>query len=866
MKAAEIRQKFIDFFSARAHQHVASSALVPDNDPTLLFTNSGMVQFKALFLGLERRDYQRAVSAQRCMRAGGKHNDLDNVGYTARHHTFFEMLGNFSFGDYFKEQAISQAWQFVTEQLGLPVEKLWVTVHNSDKEAAQIWHERIGVSKERIIYLGESNFWQMGNTGPCGPCSEIFYDHGPEVAGGIPGSPDEDGDRFIEIWNLVFMQFERNEDGSMVPLPKPSVDTGMGLERIAAVLQKVHSNYETDLFSGLLDKLQELTGNTERHNPGHHVIVDHIRASAFMIADGISPNNAGRGYVLRRIIRRALRHGYKLGLRSTFLTELLPPLFAEMGASNQQLLEYAGHIKSTIISEERQFLNTLEQGMSLLEKELKNCADQLDGAVAFRLYDRCGFPLDLTQDVCRERGLSVDIKGFELAMQAQRERARAAANFQTRQLKIAASVSSEFVGYKQLGKQSKVIALFAESEASEQLAPGTDGVVVLEQCPFYAQSGGQLGDSGMLYADGAEFEVLDCQQQGQVWLLIGKMLGGNLRLGQDVEAQVDSSRRQQIAAHHSATHLLHAALRAELGTHVEQRGSLVSADRLRFDFTHPKPIEATQLARVQRLVNEQIRANTSITTRNMKKAEALKLGAMALFGEKYADDVRVVQMGEKLNGKTFSIELCGGTHAQRTGDLGYLCLVNETPVAAGIRRIEALSAASAQQYLQQQQAQLQQLSQMVKVGDWQELAPRLEKLQQELKKTQQHNQQLQQQAMQARAQQMRSEFRSVAGLQLLAQRADDLPTAALRSLADHLKAGQQQALIVLVGQRDGSNYLLCSCNKGMQLDMKQLMQSLTAELGGSGGGRADFATGGINRLPGLEELNKLLSQYLATQA
>ena len=865
MKAAEIRQSFIDFFTARAHQHVPSSSLVPDNDPTLLFTNSGMVQFKDVFLGLKRHPYDRAVTAQRCMRAGGKHNDLDNVGYTARHHTFFEMLGNFSFGAYFKEQAIDQAWEFVTRHLGLDPERLLVTVHHSDEDAANIWRDRVGVPAERVLYLGESNFWQMGNTGPCGPCSEIFYDHGPGVAGGPPGSAEEDGDRFIEIWNLVFMQFERGEDGSMVPLPRPSVDTGMGLERIAAVLQGVQSNYQTDLFAGLLDALQGLTGKDERHLAGHHVIVDHIRASAFMVADAISPNNAGRGYVLRRIIRRALRHGYKLGLREAFLSQLLDPLLAEMGASNPQLLAQRAHISATIVAEERQFLSTLSQGMNLLEKELERSGDCLAGDVAFRLYDSCGFPLDLTQDVCRERSVGVDVKGFEIAMRAQRERARAAANFQAQSFKIPADVSSDFVGYNHLSRPGKLAAIFADNQAVTELAAPAAGALVLTECPFYPQSGGQLGDSGMVYADGAEFEVEDCQRQGEALVLLGRMLSGVLKVRAQVSAQVDANRRQQIAAHHSATHLLHAALRAELGEHVEQRGSLVSADKLRFDFTHPNPLDSGQLERVARLVNEQIRANTQVNVRTMPKAEALKAGATALFGEKYADQVRVVQMGEKVEGKAFSLELCGGTHASRTGDLGYFYLVNETPVAAGIRRVEALTAVAAQRQQLQQQAQLQQLTQLVKIGDWQQLPERIGKLQQELKSLQQQKANWEAQRLQLQAAKLREQFQELGAAALLVQRVDGLATDAARQLADQLKAGRQRSLLALFGERDGRYYILigCSAELARERGCQELLQSVNARYGGRGGGRADLATGSLERLPPLVELQQLCSQYLS---
>ena len=868
MKAAQIRQKFIEFFVKRSHEHVPSSALVPNNDPTLLFTNSGMVQFKGVFLGLERRPYQRAVTAQRCMRAGGKHNDLDNVGYTARHHTFFEMLGNFSFGDYFKEQAIANAWEFVTQQLGLESQKLLVTVHHSDEEAARIWHEQIGVPRERIIYLDESNFWQMGNTGPCGPCSEIFYDHGPGVTGGPPGSPDEDGDRYIEIWNLVFMQFERNEDGSMVPLPKPSVDTGMGLERVTAVLQGVHSNYETDLFAGLLDKLQAITGNDQRHNSGHHVIVDHIRASAFMIADGIIPDNAGRGYVLRRVIRRALRHGHKLGVRREFFAELLEPLFAEMGPSNPQLLELKQRIEHTISSEERQFLSTLEQGMSTLEKELKRVAGaRLDGRTAFRLYDSCGFPLDLTQDVCRERGISVDVKGFELAMQAQRERARSTSNFQVHSLKVDSSLRSEFVGYNNTTKQSKISALYVDERKVEELHAGSDAIVVLDECPFYPQSGGQLGDSGMLFADGAEFEVHDCQRHADALLLFGKMLGGSLKRRQLVQAQVDSERRRQIAAHHSATHLLHAALRSELGAHVEQRGSMVSADRLRFDFTHSKPLDAGQLARVQRLVNEQIRANSVVNTRQMKKEEALRAGAMALFGEKYDDDVRVVQMGTKSAGRSFSLELCGGTHVSRTGDLGNFYLLSDAPVAAGIRRVEALTAASAGQQQQQQQELLHELTALAKIGDWRELGAKFAKLQQDLKSSQRDNEHLRTQALQAQAQQMRADFAKCGGVELLVRYADVSEASALRVLADDLKSGRSNAVVVLVGGGSDSKHLLCACSKalGARHNMRSLLAEINAAYGGNGGGRPDFATGGLPRAPKVEQLQQLVKNWLLAE-
>ncbi|HXN79765.1 MAG TPA: alanine--tRNA ligase, partial [Steroidobacteraceae bacterium] len=712
MSAADVRSTFLQFFRAQSHMIVPSSSLVPGNDPTLLFTNSGMVQFKDVFLGKEQCDYLRAASSQRCVRAGGKHNDLENVGYTARHHTFFEMLGNFSFGDYFKREAIHLAWDFLIYTLGIDPTRLWCTVYKDDDEAAEIWLKDIGVSPQRFSRLGEgSNFWAMGDTGPCGPCSEIFYDHGPEIAGGPPGSAEEEGDRYVEIWNLVFMQFERSADGRMTPLPKPSVDTGMGLERIAAVMQGVHSNYDIDLLKNLIRAAGKLAGTSVLTSSSLRVIADHIRACTFLVVDGVSPSNEGRGYVLRRIIRRAIRHGYKLGIQEPFFYKLVPVLVEEMGAAYPELVRGRAHAERVLKQEEERFAETLANGMVLLEGAIRNLRGKklIDGETVFKLYDTYGFPVDLTADVARERRLSIDQAGFEAAMEEQRRRSQEASKFGV-DLRGGATVDAQtvFRGYDGLSASGRVMALLKEGKQVEALAEGDEGEVVLDRTPFYAEAGGQVGDAGELTASGVRFVVTDTQKRGAAYVHLGRVAQGSIRTGDTLEAQVDGARRQAVALNHSATHLLHAALRKVLGAHVLQKGSLVAPDRLRFDFAHFQPLTPAELNDIERLVNAQIRANLAAETRVMDYEGAVAAGAMALFGEKYDKDVRVLRMGD------FSMELCGGTHVQRAGDIGLFKITGESGVASGVRRIEALTGERALDYVEANDALLKDVTALVR--------------------------------------------------------------------------------------------------------------------------------------------------------
>ncbi|MDU2542133.1 MAG: alanine--tRNA ligase, partial [Klebsiella sp.] len=751
---AEIRQAFLDFFHSKGHQVVASSSLVPHNDPTLLFTNAGMNQFKDVFLGLDKRNYSRATTAQRCVRAGGKHNDLENVGYTARHHTFFEMLGNFSFGDYFKQDAIKYAWELLTGEnwFALPKEKLWVTVYETDDEAFDIWANEVGVPRERIIRIGDNkgapfasdNFWQMGDTGPCGPCTEIFFDHGDHIWGGPPGSPEEDGDRYIEIWNIVFMQFNRQADGTMEPLPKPSVDTGMGLERIAAVLQHVNSNYDIDLFRDLIASVAKVTGATDLTNKSLRVIADHIRSCAFLIADGVIPSNENRGYVLRRIIRRAIRHGNMLGAKDTFFWKLVAPLIAVMGSAGEELKQQQAQVEQVLKTEEEQFARTLERGLALLDEELSKLkGDTLDGETAFRLYDTYGFPVDLTADVCRERNIKVDEAGFEAAMEEQRRRARESSGFGADyNAMIRVDGVSEFKGYDHLELNGKVTALFIDGKAVDSVSAGQEAVVILDQTPFYAESGGQVGDKGELKGAGFSFAVSDTQKYGQAIGHIGKVASGSLKVGDAVQADVDEARRQRIRLNHSATHLMHAALRQVLGTHVAQKGSLVNDKALRFDFSHFEAMKPEEIRAVEDLVNAQIRRNLAIETNIMDIDAARASGAMALFGEKYDDRVRVLQMGD------FSTELCGGTHAARTGDIGLFRITSESGTAAGVRRIEAVTGEGAIAMLHAQSDQLSDIAQLLK-GDSHNLG---EKVRAALERTRQLEKELQQLKEQAAAQ------------------------------------------------------------------------------------------------------------------
>jgi alanyl-tRNA synthetase len=815
---AEIRQAFLDFFHSKGHQVVASSSLVPHNDPTLLFTNAGMNQFKDVFLGLDKRNYSRATTAQRCVRAGGKHNDLENVGYTARHHTFFEMLGNFSFGDYFKQDAIKYAWELLTGEnwFALPKEKLWVTVYETDDEAFDIWANEVGVPRERIIRIGDNkgasfasdNFWQMGDTGPCGPCTEIFFDHGDHIWGGPPGSPEEDGDRYIEIWNIVFMQFNRQADGTMEPLPKPSVDTGMGLERIAAVLQHVNSNYDIDLFRDLIASVAKVTGATDLTNKSLRVIADHIRSCAFLIADGVIPSNENRGYVLRRIIRRAIRHGNMLGAKDTFFWKLVAPLIAVMGSAGEELKQQQAQVEQVLKTEEEQFARTLERGLALLDEELSKLkGDTLDGETAFRLYDTYGFPVDLTADVCRERNIKVDEAGFEAAMEEQRRRARESSGFGADyNAMIRVDGASEFKGYDHLELNGKVTALFIDGKAVDSVSAGQEAVVILDQTPFYAESGGQVGDKGELKGAGFSFAVSDTQKYGQAIGHIGKVASGSLKVGDAVQADVDEARRQRIRLNHSATHLMHAALRQVLGTHVAQKGSLVNDKALRFDFSHFEAMKPEEIRAVEDLVNAQIRRNLAIETNIMDIDAARASGAMALFGEKYDDRVRVLRMGD------FSTELCGGTHAARTGDIGLFRITSESGTAAGVRRIEAVTGEGAMAMLHAQSDQLSDIAQLLK-GDSHNLG---EKVRAALERTRQLEKELQQLKEQAAAQEsanLSSKAEEINGVKLLVSELAGVEPKMLRTMVDDLKNQLGSTVVVLATVADGKVSLIAGVSK-----------------------------------------------------
>lgn len=810
---AEIRQAFLDFFHSKGHQVVASSSLVPHNDPTLLFTNAGMNQFKDVFLGLDKRNYSRATTAQRCVRAGGKHNDLENVGYTARHHTFFEMLGNFSFGDYFKQDAIKYAWELLTGEnwFALPKEKLWVTVYETDDEAFDIWANEVGVPRERIIRIGDNkgapfasdNFWQMGDTGPCGPCTEIFFDHGDHIWGGPPGSPEEDGDRYIEIWNIVFMQFNRQADGTMEPLPKPSVDTGMGLERIAAVLQHVNSNYDIDLFRDLIASVAKVTGATDLTNKSLRVIADHIRSCAFLVADGVIPSNENRGYVLRRIIRRAIRHGNMLGAKDTFFWKLVAPLIDVMGSAGDELKQQQAQVEQVLKTEEEQFARTLERGLALLDEELSKLkGDTLDGETAFRLYDTYGFPVDLTADVCRERNIKVDEAGFEAAMEEQRRRARESSGFGADyNAMIRVDGASEFKGYDHLELNGKVTALFIDGKAVDSVSAGQEAVVILDQTPFYAESGGQVGDKGELKGAGFSFAVSDTQKYGQAIGHIGKVASGTLKVGDAVQADVDEARRQRIRLNHSATHLMHAALRQVLGTHVAQKGSLVNDKALRFDFSHFEAMKPEEIRAVEDLVNAQIRRNLAIETNIMDIDAARASGAMALFGEKYDDRVRVLRMGD------FSTELCGGTHAARTGDIGLFRITSESGTAAGVRRIEAVTGEGAMAILHAQSDQLNDIAQLLK-GDSHNLG---EKVRAALERTRQLEKELQQLKEQAAAQEsanLSSKAEEINGVKLLVSELTGVEPKMLRTMVDDLKNQLGSTIVVLATVADGKVSLI----------------------------------------------------------
>lgn len=848
---AEIRQAFLDFFHSKGHQVVASSSLVPHNDPTLLFTNAGMNQFKDVFLGLDKRNYSRATTSQRCVRAGGKHNDLENVGYTARHHTFFEMLGNFSFGDYFKHDAIQFAWELLTSEkwFALPKERLWVTVYESDDEAYEIWEKEVGIPRERIIRIGDNkgapyasdNFWQMGDTGPCGPCTEIFYDHGDHIWGGPPGSPEEDGDRYIEIWNIVFMQFNRQADGTMEPLPKPSVDTGMGLERIAAVLQHVNSNYDIDLFRTLIQAVAKVTGATDLSNKSLRVIADHIRSCAFLIADGVMPSNESRGYVLRRIIRRAVRHGNMLGAKETFFYKLVGPLIDVMGSAGEDLKRQQAQVEQVLKTEEEQFARTLERGLALLDEELaKLSGDTLDGETAFRLYDTYGFPVDLTADVCRERNIKVDEAGFDAAMEEQRRRAREASGFGADyNAMIRVDSASEFKGYDHLELNGKVTALFVDGKAVDAINAGQEAVVVLDQTPFYAESGGQVGDKGELKGANFSFAVEDTQKYGQAIGHIGKLAAGSLKVGDAVQADVDEARRARIRLNHSATHLMHAALRQVLGTHVSQKGSLVNDKVLRFDFSHNEAMKPEEIRAVEDLVNTQIRRNLPIETNIMDLEAAKAKGAMALFGEKYDERVRVLSMGD------FSTELCGGTHASRTGDIGLFRIISESGTAAGVRRIEAVTGEGAIATVHADSDRLSEVAHLLK-GDSNNLADKVRSVLERTRQLEKELQQLKEQAAAQESANLSSKAIDVNGVKLLVSELSGVEPKMLRTMVDDLKNQLGSTIIVLATVAEGKVSLIAGVSKDVTDRVKagELIGMVAQQVGGKGGGRPDMAQAG----------------------
>jgi alanyl-tRNA synthetase len=842
MTTSEVRASFLEFFRKNGHTVLPSSSLVPANDPTLLFTNAGMVQFKDLFLGKEVRDYSRAATAQRCVRAGGKHNDLENVGYTARHHTFFEMLGNFSFGDYFKREAIHFAWNFITGTLEIPKDRLWVTVYTEDDEAERIWTEEIGIDPTRCTRLGEkSNFWAMGDTGPCGPCSEIFYDHGPEIPGGPPGSPDEDGDRYVEIWNLVFMQYERSSDGVLVPLPKPSVDTGMGLERVAAAMQGVHSNYDIDLFKALIRAAADITGTQDFESASLRVIADHIRACTFLIIDGVVPSNEGRGYVLRRIIRRAIRHGYKLGQTQPFFHKLVPTLVREMGSYYSELVSGEARAMQVLAQEETRFAETLATGMALLDAEAsKLISSVIPGETVFRLYDTYGFPADLTADVARERGLTIDQEGFDVAMEAQRGRARAASKFAV-DLRDSVKLSgkTDFSGYDRFAESAQVTSLIFDGAVVEALSPGQEGQVILDHTPFYAESGGQVGDTGVLSNGGARFTVRDTQKIGASFAHVGVLESGELHVGDVVDAQIDQERRKAIALNHSATHLLHAALRKILGTHVEQKGSLVAADRLRFDFSHTQALSTDELHQVEALVNSAIRENAPVETRVMALDDARAAGAMSLFGEKYESDVRVLSIGD------FSMELCGGTHVERAGDIGLFKITGESGVAAGVRRVEALTGPGAYQWVVHTDQVLRDIAAMLR-GSREDVDEKVRELLERSRRLEKEVQQLKSKLASGHGGDLSSHAKDVGGVKVLAVQIDGADVRSLRDAMDQLKSKLGSSVIVLASVLEGKVVLVAGVSDDLVARMKagEIAGQVAAKVGGRGGGRADFAQAG----------------------
>jgi len=862
MSAAEVRSAFLEFFREHNHMIVPSSSLVPGNDPTLLFTNSGMVQFKDVFLGKEQREYLRAASSQRCVRAGGKHNDLENVGYTARHHTFFEMLGNFSFGDYFKSEAIHFAWDFLIYTLGLDPERLWCTVYRDDDEAADIWLKDIGVSPQRFARLGEaSNFWAMGDTGPCGPCSEIFYDHGPGIAGGPPGSAEEEGDRYVEIWNLVFTQFERAADGKLKPLPRPSVDTGMGLERIAAVMQGVHSNYDIDLFKNLIRAAGELAGTSVLTSSSLRVIADHIRACTFLVVDGVMPSNEGRGYVLRRIIRRALRHGYKLGIQEPFFYKLVEVLEAEMGDAYPELTRGRAHAQRVLQQEEERFAETLANGMVLLEGAIRNLqgAKVIDGDTVFKLYDTFGFPVDLTADVARERGLEIDQTRFEAAMEEQRRRSQEASKFGV-DLRGGASFDARtlFQGYERLSGSGRVVALLKQGAQVDTLGAGEQGEVVLERTPFYAEAGGQVGDAGELTGAGVRFVVEDTHKRGAAHSHTGHVEQGSIRVGDTLEAQVDGPRRQATALNHSATHLLHAALRKVLGSHVQQKGSLVAPDRLRFDFAHFQPVTAAELHEIERLVNAQIRANIPAETRVMDYEGAVAGGAIALFGEKYDKDVRVLRLGE------FSMELCGGTHVHRAGDIGLFKIAAEGGVASGVRRIEALTGEAALDHVEQNDALLKDLAALVR-GTREDLKDKVREQLERARQMERENRTLKDRLASGQGVDLAAGAVDVHGVKVVATKVDGADAGALRAAVDQLKDRLKSAVVVLASVENPGKVLLVAgvtADQTSRIKAGELAGAVAAQVGGRGGGRADFAQAGGSKPEALDAALESVQEFV----
>ncbi|MDD5578044.1 MAG: alanine--tRNA ligase [Methylobacter sp.] len=850
MTSATVRTAFLEFFRERGHSIQPSSSLVPGNDPTLLFTNAGMVQFKDVFLGREHRDFNRAATSQRCVRAGGKHNDLENVGYTARHHTFFEMLGNFSFGDYFKKEAIHFAWDFLTKELEIPAEKLWVTVFEEDSEAEKIWLNDVGIDKTRFSRIGaKDNFWSMGDTGPCGPCSEIFYDHGERIPGGPPGTPEEDGDRYIEIWNLVFMQYDRAADGALTLLPKPSVDTGMGLERIAAVLQGVHSNYEIDLFQKLLKAAAGIAGTTDLTQSSLRVIADHIRSAAFLAADGVMPSNEGRGYVLRRIIRRAIRHGYRLGIHETFFYKLVAPLVEEMGEAFPELKTAQAQVERVLKKEEERFAETLEQGMKILEA----CVARMEGSVipgdtVFQLYDTYGFPVDLTADFARENNLTVDHAGFEMAMSAQRDRARLASSFGADyEQDIKLDGQTEFTGYNYLDDQVHIIGLYKKGQPVDSLQDGEEGIVVLDKTPFYAESGGQVGDCGKIEADGAVFEVADTQKQGgNLFLHKGWLISGTLTTGQSCDARVSAADRKATELNHTATHLLHSALRQILGDHVAQKGSLVNTERLRFDFSHFEPVTAYEISTIEQLVNEQIRLNNPVSAQLMAKDEAVKAGAMALFGEKYGDEVRVLKIGD------FSTELCGGTHVERSGDIGCFKIISETGVAAGIRRIEAVTGAACIDWIAGRDKALASIAALVKSSP-EKAVEKVEQLMDKNRLLEKQLERLNSKLAASAGGELSAQAVDVNGIKVLAARLNDVDPKSMRDMVDQLKNKLGSSAIVLAVVEGEKVSLIAGVSKDQMARIKagDLVNFVATKVGGKGGGRPDMAQAGGNDPSGL---------------